>query len=352
VFELAEAGTGGLTAGDPLDAAERELLWMERLSREIRRPVSFLVMQNDQDPAMWRRLIERADRADADGAWLVPQVAVRPFGILVGHQSRANPFAARPTYRRLAEQPLAQRVVHLRDAAVRQRILDERSDGAPTPGTLSAQLTASMYARLFPLGEPPDYEPTPEQSVAATAAREHRSPEEVTYDLMLRHDGRELLIYTLLNYSEFSAEPIREMILHPRTVLGLGDGGAHCGIICDASMQTFALAHWTRDRRRGPRVPLELMVKRLTRDTAQLYGLLDRGVIRPGMKADLNLLDYDKLQLRLPEMAFDLPGGARRLLQRADGYAATIVAGAVTMHGGEPTAARPGRVIRGPQPPP
>jgi N-acyl-D-aspartate/D-glutamate deacylase len=350
VFELAEAGTGGLTAGDPPDAAEREFTWMERLSREIRRPVSFLVMQHDRDPDMWRRLLDRADRADSAGAWLVPQVAARPFGLLVGHQSRANPFAARPTYRQLAQLPLAQRVVQLRDAAVRRRILEERSDATATPGTLSAQLSPSMYARLFPLGEPPDYEPAPEQSVAAMAEREHRSPEEVTYDLMLRHDGRELLIYTLLNYSEFTAEPIREMILHPRTVLGLGDGGAHCGIICDASMPTFALAHWTRDRRRGPRVPLELMIKRLACDTAELYGLRDRGLIRRGMKADLNVLDIDRVRLRLPEMAFDLPGGARRLLQRADGYAATIVAGEVTMRDGEPTAARPGRVIREPQP--
>jgi N-acyl-D-amino-acid deacylase len=204
-----------------------------------------------------------------------------------------------------------------------------------------------MYARLFPLGDPPDYEPPPETSVAAVASREGRPPEAVLYDLMLRHEGRELLFYPVLNYAGCTAEPIREMILHPRSVLGLGDGGAHCGIVCDASMTTFMLTHWVRDRQRGPRIALETAVRALTHDPATLYGLHDRGVLRPGLKADLNLIDLGRLRLRLPEMAFDLPAGARRLLQRAEGYVATLVSGQVIVREGTPTGAMPGCLVRG-----
>src|SRR5262245_42472205 len=347
VFELAQAGTGGDTSGDPPGAAEAEVEWMARLSASIRRPVSFLVMQTDEDPDSWRRLLALAEQAARNGADLVPQVAARPFGMLAGHQSRVNPFAARATYRPLERLPLDERVVRLRDPDVRRRILAERPPGDAEPGTLAALLGPKMLSRLFPLGDPPDYEPTPETSVAAIAARENRDPEAVLYDLMLGHDGRELLFYPVLNYAGCTAEPIREMILHPRSVLGLGDGGAHCGIVCDASMTTFMLTHWVRDRRRGPRIALETAVRALTHDPATLYGLDDRGVLRAGLKADINLIDLDRLRIHLPEMAFDLPTGARRLLQRAEGYVATLVSGQVVMRAGLPTGALPGGVVRG-----
>jgi N-acyl-D-aspartate/D-glutamate deacylase len=347
VFEVAEAGTGGRAAGDPIGAAEAEVAWMARLSSAIRRPVSFLVMQSEEDPEAWRRLLALAAEAAERGADLVPQVAARPFGMLAGHQSRVNPFADRPTYRTLAQLPLAERVARLSDPEVRRRILAERPVGDAEPGTLAALLGPAMYERLFPLGDPPDYEPTAETSVAAIAAREGRSAEAVLYDLMLRHEGRELLFYPVLNYAGCTAEPIREMILHPRSVLGLGDGGAHCGIVCDASMTTFMLTHWARDRRRGPRIPLETAVRALTHDPAELYGLHDRGVLLPGLKADMNLIDFDRLRLRLPEMAFDLPAGARRLVQRAEGYVATLVSGQVVMREGAPSGALPGRLVRG-----
>ncbi|HKA30009.1 MAG TPA: amidohydrolase family protein [Candidatus Binatia bacterium] len=347
VFEVAEAGTGGRAAGDPIGAAEAEVAWMTRLSAAIGRPVSFLVMQSEEDPESWRRLLALAEEAAGHGADLVPQVAARPFGMLAGHQSRVNPFAARPTYRTLASLPLAERVVRLHDPEVRGRILAERPVGNAEPGTLAALLGPTMYARLFPLGDPPDYEPTADTSVAAIAAREGRHPEAVLYDLMLRHEGRELLFYPVLNYADCTAEPIREMILHPRSVLGLGDGGAHCGIVCDASMTTFMLTHWVRDRHRGPRIALETAVRALTRDPAALYGLHDRGVLRTGLKADINLIDLDRLRLRLPEMAFDLPAGARRLLQRAEGYVATVVSGQIVMREGGATGVLPGRLVRG-----
>ncbi len=196
------------------------------------------------------------------------------------------------------------------------------------------------------MGEPPNYEPTADMSVAAIAAREGRPAEEVLYDVMLRHDGRELLMFALLGYSNGSLDDMREMILHPNAVLGLSDGGAHCGVICDASIPTFMLSHWARDRDRGAKLPLELVVSKLTRQTANLYGFGDRGVVAPGYKADLNVIDFDGLALKLPELVFDLPGGARRLIQRADGYAATLVAGQTTFRDGEDTGARPGRLVR------
>jgi N-acyl-D-amino-acid deacylase len=344
VFEVAEAGVGGMAAGDASGAAVREMGWMTELARRIRRPVSFLLLQNDAAPDEWRELLRLADEAAGQGAELVPQVAARPFGMLIGHQSRANPFATLPSYAELAALPLAGRVARLRDPAVKQRILADR----PPKGAagLAALLGPRMFGRLFPLGEKPDYEPSPDASIAAIAAREGRDAVEVLYDRMLEDDGRALLLFPLLNYSALDAEPIREMMLHPRSVLGLGDGGAHCGIICDASMTTYVLAHWVRDRTRGARIRLERAVKQLTHDPAALYGFADRGVLRPGLKADVNVVDLDRVALCAPEMAYDLPAGAPRLLQRARGYVATIVAGEVTLRDGEATGALPGRLVR------
>jgi len=200
---------------------------------------------------------------------------------------------------------------------------------------------------VFVIGDPPDYEPAPEQSVAAIAAREGRAEEDVMYDLLLGDEGRVLLMHALLGYSYGNLDDMREMILDPNAALGLSDGGAHVGAICDASIPTFMLTHWTRDRSRGERLPLELVVQKQSRDTAWLYGLRDRGVVAPGFRADLNLIDYDRLRLHRPELVHDLPGGARRLVQRADGYVATFVAGEQTWSEGDDTGARPGRLVRG-----
>jgi N-acyl-D-amino-acid deacylase len=237
--------------------------------------------------------------------------------------------------------PLAERIVELRRSEIRQAILSETSP----PNPMSSYVNASLD-RIYPMGEPPNYEPPASASVAAIAEREGRPAEEVLYDVMLRHDGRELLMFALLGYSHGSLDDMREMILHPNAVLGLSDGGAHCGVICDASIPTFMLSHWARDRDRGEQLALELVVSKLTRQSAALYGFGDRGVIAPGYKADLNVIDFDGLALKLPELVFDLPGGARRLIQRADGYVATMAAGEVTFNHGEDTGARPGRLVR------
>jgi N-acyl-D-aspartate/D-glutamate deacylase len=338
LFELAPAGV----MGEDLLAPAREVDWMRRLSIMTGRPVTFALAQHNFAPDQWRDLLRLAYEANAEGADLRAQVAGRPLNMLVGWQT-FHPFKWRPTYLKLADLPLPARVAELRRPEIRQAILSEES---VNDDPVLAYVNASLE-RVFPMGEPPNYEPTPDASVAAMARRERRSDEEVLYDLMLQHDGRELLMFALLGYSHGSLDSMREMILHPNAALGLSDGGAHCGVICDASIPTFMLTHWTRDRERGDKLPLELVISKMTRDTARLYGLGDRGIVAPGYRADLNIIDYDALRLRLPELVFDLPGGARRLIQRADGYIATIVAGETTFDHGEDTGARPGRLIRG-----
>jgi N-acyl-D-aspartate/D-glutamate deacylase len=203
--------------------------------------------------------------------------------------------------------------------------------------------------RTFPMGDPPNYEPSYEDSIEAIAKREGVDATELLYDRLLERDGRELFLVPVLNYSELVAHPIREMMHHPAAVLGLGDGGAHCGTICDASIQTFMLTHWVRDRTRGERIPIEFAVKRMSKDTADLFGLHDRGTIEVGKKADLNLIDADGLRLLPPEMLYDLPAGGKRFMQRAAGYRATIVSGEIAMENDEPTGNLPGRLVRGEQ---
>ena len=344
LFELAGAGAGG----EDILGPKKEMDWMRRLSAEIRRPVSFAMLQVDAAPQLWRELLELSSEAVEEGAQIYPQIAGRPFGMLIGFQTEYHPFAAKAAYRDIADLPLEQRIVELREPARRAKIIEEKVE---YDDPMQAFVNSSFH-KLFPIGDPPNYEPSPDQSVAAMAERQGVSPEEMLYDLMLADEGRELLLFPLLNYSEFSCDPIYEMIHHPRAVLGLGDGGAHCGIICDASIPTFMLAHWVRDRVRGKRISVELAVKRMTQDTAELYGLHDRGRIATGMKADLNVIDLDSVQLKPPEMVYDLPKGARRLIQRAEGYRATIVSGQVILRDGEPTDARPGRLVRGAQPAP
>jgi N-acyl-D-aspartate/D-glutamate deacylase len=237
--------------------------------------------------------------------------------------------------------PLAARVVELRRPEVRERILGELEGDDP-----------AMWSQRFVLEDPPDYEPAPATSVAARAAQGGTTPAAVAYDALLEDGGNRLLLHTFQNYASGSLDACYEMLRHPDTVLGLGDGGAHCGLLCDASYPTTMLAHWTRDRSRGPRLTVPEAVRSLTSSTASLVGLGDRGVLAPGYKADVNVIDYDRLRARLPEVVHDMPAGGRRVVQRADGYVATIVAGAITQRDGAPTGALPGRLVRGARPAP
>jgi N-acyl-D-aspartate/D-glutamate deacylase len=337
VFELAPAGV----MGEDLAAPDREVDWMRRLAEETGRPITFAVSQHDMAPDQWRHVLDLALEAYDDGVPLRPQVAGRPLGLLLGLQT-FHPLRDRPTYAAIEGLPLDERVARMRDPNVREAILSERGVHDDRMAFIGLGLD-----RMFPLGAPPDYEPVPDASVAARAEREGRDPWELYYDLLLADEGRELLMRPLLGYSDFSHDPIREMLLHPTSALGLGDGGAHVGAICDASIETTMLTHWTRDRTRGERLPLEWVVRKMTSDTASLYGLDDRGAIAKGKKADFNIIDFEGLQLDRPEMVYDLPGGARRLLQGARGYLATIVSGVVVMRDGRETGARPGRLIRG-----
>jgi len=228
---------------------------------------------------------------------------------------------------------------------MRAQILAE----APTANKAATgldRMSRHILERLFPLGETLDYEPTANNSVAAIARRDNRDPWEVVYDVMLGADGRDFLLFPLLNYGKGSYDGLYDMMSDPLTVQGLGDGGAHSSIVCDASMTTYLLTYWTRDRTRGPRLPLEYAVCRLTHDGAALYGLTDRGIIREGMRADLNVIDYQNLALLRPEKVNDLPSDTGRLIQRSTGYAATLVAGEVVVDDGELTDARPGRLVR------
>ena len=347
VFELAGAGAAGDVGGDDIDSALKEIEWMERLSAEINRPVSFAMLQFDSAPNQWRELVEICHKGQGKGADVMAQFAPRPFGILTGHQTEANQFLNRPAYIEIKDLPLAERVKRLKDADVRARILGpERDDSEGFGSMLDNEL---MQKKIFPLGDPPDYEPAPEQSIWAIAQREGKKADEVLYDYMLQDEGKELLLLTFFNYSDGNLDPFHELLNDDRAVVSLGDGGAHCGVICDASLQTFMLTHWARDRKRGPTISVEHAVHSMTQDTARVYGLLDRGVIAPGYKADFNVIDFENLSLRRPEMAYDLPAGARRLLQKSRGYDATIVSGEVVMRDGEATSARPGRLIRGAQ---
>jgi len=344
---LAAAGAGVFEVASDLIDAEGEFAWMADVSRRSGRPVTFGCLQNDLMPDQWRDLLARADAANAAGAHIVPQVAGRPACLLFGFTSSFHPFITHRAYRDLADLPLPERVARLRTPEVRGAIL---SEDVQLSGLLA--YLASSFHKLFPLGDPPEYEPGPEASVAAIAAREGRSAEEVTYDLMLQRGGTELLYFPLLGYTHGDFGAMQEMLEHPGTVLGLGDGGAHCGLLCDASLPSYMLTHWVRDRDRGPRLGLEDVVRMQTRRTAELYGLLDRGLVAPGHRADLNVIDLDALAIEPPEMVYDLPAGGRRLVQRSRGYAATVVAGVPVRLDDEPTGERPGRLVRGHRPDP
>jgi N-acyl-D-aspartate/D-glutamate deacylase len=262
--------------------------------------------------------------------------------MLFGLQSSLHPFTTHPTYRAIARLPLAERVARLRDPEVQAALLAEQ----PYTRNPIAVGLMQRFDQIFPLGDPPDYEPHPSTSIAAVAQATGRQAEAVALEWLLERDGHALLFAPLASYVEGDHEAIRTMMTHPATVLGLSDGGAHCGLICDASMPTYLLTHWVRDRSRGERLALEQAVHLQTARTAAVYGLTDRGTLAAGKRADVNLVDLDGLRLHAPEMVFDLPAAGRRLVQRADGYVATVVRGEVTFEHGEPTGARPGRLVR------
>jgi N-acyl-D-aspartate/D-glutamate deacylase len=342
---LGQVGHGVFEMASDLAPEGEEFEWMEKLGKLTGRPITFACLQNDLDPDQWQRLLRLVEESNARGAHLVPQVAARPTGLLLGLESSFHPFSHHPSFAEIAGLPLAERVRRMRDPVFRARILAE----SPRSDLPIAAYIAASFHKLFPLGDPPDYEPAPERSIAAAAAREGRVPQEIAYDLLLAREGKELLYFPLLGYAQQNFDALYTMLTHPQAVLGLSDGGAHCGIICDASMPTFLLTHWVRDRVRGARLGLEQAVRLQTRNTAALFGFADRGTLAPRLRADVNLIDLENLRLAPPEVVFDLPAQGRRMVQRVSGYRMTIQAGQPIFEDGEPTGALPGKLLRGPQ---
>jgi len=311
------------------------------------RALSLSLAQTQQSSDGWRELLAMIEQATRDGLPIRGQVAPRPIGLLLGLQGTLNPFVAHASFALIKDKTLAEKVVAMRDPAFRTRMMAENSAAQNHP--LARRLCA--FEQIFPLGNPPNYEPSRDSSIAAQAKRTSRAPAEYAYDMLLEEEGRSFLFAPFANYTDFNLDCCGEMIGHPDCVMGLGDGGAHVGIISDASYPTYLLTHWGRDRAKR-RFDLGYLVKRQTADTARAVGLLDRGVIAPGMKADLNVIDFDRLKVDVPKMAFDLPGGGKRLMQGADGYVATVVSGEISYRDGVQTKALAGKLIRGPQPAP
>jgi N-acyl-D-aspartate/D-glutamate deacylase len=338
---IGETGQGVLQVITDYPGDDGEFSMLRRLAERSGRPLSISLAQSDRAPGKWHKALDLIGRAVDDGLAIKAQVCGRAVGLLYGLELSQNPFCTHPSWAGIADLPLAGKVAALRDPDMRRRLLAEQ------PGDAAQSDRLFNFDKLFMLADPPDYEPAPEQSIAATAARQGRSPAELTYDALLQNEGRAILYRPILNYATGTLDACRDMLLHRDTIIGLGDGGAHCGIICDASLPTFMLTHWTRDRRRGQRLSLAEVVRAQSRDTAFAVGLHDRGIIAPGYKADINVIDHDHLRLRAPEVVYDLPSGGRRLIQRAEGYRATIVSGEITMREDVPTGRLPGRLVRG-----
>jgi len=327
------------------ELVEHEIELLGRIASEVGRPLSFTVQQNDDAPDRFRELLAAIERWNEAGADVKAQVAVRPIGVLIGLQATANPFMFCPSYRQLHTLDHAERLARLRDSEVRRTLLDEHRASSPT-GFVG--ILHSGYDRMYPLSDPPDYEPTPADSVAGRAQAAGAQPDELLYDLLLDDDGSRLLYIPLMNYARGDLGDVREMLTSPNAMFGLSDAGAHCNSICDGSFPTTAITHWTRDRDRGEQLPLEYVVHQQTQRTARHVGWTDRGVIAPGMLADINVIDHEHLTLHPPVLIDDLPAGGTRLMQGADGYVATIKRGEVIAENGELTGARPGRLQRGP----
>ncbi|MBR0902881.1 amidohydrolase family protein [Bradyrhizobium liaoningense] len=327
-----------------LSTIHEDLPMMLRVADSTKCPISFSITQNDNSPQRWRQTLDEINAAARRGLSITAQIAARPVGLLLGLELSRNPFQTHPSYKAIAHLPLQERLARLHQSVVRKAILSETATATDDP-----LFFRPNYDKMFLLGDPPDYEQPPENALGPQARKQGRQPEELAYDAMLSDEGRGMLYVPFLNYADGNLDATREMLIDPQSVPGLSDGGAHCGIICDASFPTYLLTHWTRDRKRGERLSIPFVVAAQSRKTALSVGLTDRGLIAPGYKADVNVIDYDRLHLHPPKVHYDLPVGGRRLLQDVDGYEATIVSGVVTRRQGEATGKRPGKLIRGAQ---
>ncbi len=340
---LKDVGHGVFQMTSIHDKLESEYAWIKDLAREVGCPVQFNFQQGDREPHQWKDILTMIEGAHAEGLRITAGMAGRPVGLLFSLQASLHPLVAYPVFHEVAALPPAERLARLRDPAFRARLL------ACPPRDLGEFINylVRAYQKMFPMVTEMDYEPPPEKSIAAIAQATGQAPLEILLDAMLANDGKGFVYFPIFNYSYGNIDHLATQMRSPATVLSLSDGGAHCSVICDGSLPTFMLTHWARDRSRGPRLPLEFIVQRQTRDTARFYGLNDRGVLKEGYKADVNIIDYAKLGLSMPEMIYDLPANGKRLMQTSTGYVATIVSGVPIFEGGVATGGMPGRLVRG-----
>ena len=343
------AGSGVMQVVTDFKGNDNEFELLKEMAKQSGRPLSVSVAQHHRVTDGWKNILRTIERANSEGVKLTAQVCGRPIGVLFGLELTNNPFSAHPSFIEIKDLPLDEKLFKLRDEQFRKRLLAEAPQVENNPFLRQAH---ARYHDMYVMQENPDYEPPPSESIASQAMELGLNPLELCLDILTRGEGKDMIYYAFLNYGESSLDPAKEMMEHPNTILGLGDGGAHCGSICDGSFTTHMLTHWTRDRKRGEKLELPWVIKAHCRDTAKAVGLNDRGILAPGYKADINIVDLKKMQLRKPEVHFDLPAGGRRLMQYADGYVATIVNGVPIYLDGESTGARPGRLVRGSKPKP
>ena len=343
---LSKFNYGAFGMNSDFDDEQGEMAWITDLARQTGRPVWFLITQNIRDPERWRRLLAGIHAARATGAPVAAQVACRPVGVLLGIGATLTPFSAREAYQELRSLSGEERLARMRDPAVRERILKSaNSDAAMDRLSPSRVRAITRWDRMYTFGPDADYEPSEERCVVTIAAHSNRTVEEVAYDYLVEGLNR-FLYCPVSNYVDGNLETTREMFLDPATLSGLSDGGAHVGSVVDASMPTYLLTHWARDRKRGPKLPLEMVVKAQTSETADFFGFTDRGRLAPGLRADVNVIDHDGLRIHAPHLVHDLPAGGKRLVQGVDGYVATLVAGQTIFENSEHTGSLPGRLVR------
>ena len=322
---------------------ESEFDIFKEMSKSSGRPISITVEQMDQRPDWWHQLLDGIEEAQNEGINMYGQVPARATGINMGLTATLNPFLFYPSFYELSKKPLEEKVATMRDPVFKEKLLSEQPVSIGNP--LVEEITQS-FNKMFRLGEPANYEPEPDYSFEAIAKKQKISPQEVAYDCLLEKEGKALIYHPLFNYLPGNLDYVERMLNHPYSISGLGDAGAHCGAISDASFPTTLIQHWGRDRKRGKRIPLEKLISKQTLETSRLLGINDRGVLKEGYKADINIIDFDNLTLHEPEVLYDLPAGGRRLVQKASGYEYTIVSGQVAFKDGEATGALNGRLIR------
>ena len=340
---LGEIKSGVLQGISDFYDFETEFNIFKEMSESSGRPISITVEQMDQRPDWWHQLLDGIEEAQGEGINMYGQVPPRATGINMGLTATLNPFTFYPSFYELSKQSLEEKVAAMKDPAFKEKLLSE--DPVSIGNPLVDEITQS-FNKMFRLGEPANYEPEPDASFEAIAKKQNISPQEVAYDCLLEKEGKALIYHPLFNYLPGNLDYVERMLNHPYSISGLGDAGAHCGAISDASFPTTLIQHWGRDRKRGKKIPLEKLISMQTLETSRLLGITDRGVLKEGYKADINVIDFENLTLHEPEVLHDLPAGGRRLVQRASGYEYTIVSGQIAFKDGESTGALNGRLIR------